>query len=811
MVVFAPNFAVLASLAALSAILVAPANGVAIPNSPQRAQSSSDHQANEADKFDKHHADSASSQSTSSQSPESGSGLPLPIPLPGLSRRREPDSVVEKRYDPLDPLLQLGGIYIGDHPRPNADAQAESFLEKSQNSRVRVASSSEHAHTTHHPPGEEVIHMVVTGSDEHIRIGRSAATHHHSDHHDGHTTHEKRQPHSHGHGSHSHEHVIVSGDNDDVHVHDNDKREPRHHHHHSAHRHSNYHWRRDATGSSSLPLVDPTGTILVPLERRITSDYHVNHHKKRSLGGFDGVPGVIDIMSNVAGSSIGQRVASLMLASAVNGTNSTDPFVLNASGTNQTQMYLIVLPDDQDTFDPSGPSSSPSAPTNATSLDGSTPIAQSVDASASVSLGASVSSMNSTLPSNSTAPFKKVALQIPVFDPDEAILKAFCATFDPQPSAPSPLTVESCNEGVLREDHKSQVFSYDPTTGVIQPMWFNGEDDGAGDDDNGEADGNEDSNSGSAATSPTVASAANVASGGADASADVGAAVARLHSLNRELIGDAAGARNFAAVKPQSFAADSYNAQNVTLKFTPAAPVLLPADAQAEQQEVDSSVASSSSGVPTTSSTFSSTTATASGSGSVSGTTSSSAGSSAISTSSTSIESMTQSVAFSPAAASELATSTDSSSTSSMTSTSVVSTMQSVAFSPAAASAMPSGSSSNVASTSSSLSASASISASGMMSSRSSSSGSAAAPTSTASDHGLGVEVFDPSAAASAAQTDSTSSSTISQASSTLSATLSASSAASASSGSAAATMTPVSTSPYEWMFRETTRKDEGN
>lgn len=53
-----------------------------------------------------------------------------------------------------------------------------------------------------------------------------------------------------------------------------------------------------------------------------------------------------------------------------------------------------------------------------------------------------------------------------------------------------PLTVESCEDGATDDEHKNRVFAYDPSTGVIQPMWYeDGEGDGyTGDDgdDNGD-------------------------------------------------------------------------------------------------------------------------------------------------------------------------------------------------------------------------------------------------------------------------------------------------------------------------------------
>lgn len=71
-----------------------------------------------------------------------------------------------------------------------------------------------------------------------------------------------------------------------------------------------------------------------------------------------------------------------------------------------------------------------------------------------------------------------VALKVSVFDPDSASMVAYCATFDPSPPAPAPLTAERCFAGQSTTPHKSQIFSFTPATGGLRPMWYNGEDDG---------------------------------------------------------------------------------------------------------------------------------------------------------------------------------------------------------------------------------------------------------------------------------------------------------------------------------------------
>ncbi|KAH9040359.1 hypothetical protein EDB85DRAFT_2140492 [Lactarius pseudohatsudake] len=134
--------------------------------------------------------------------------------------------------------------------------------------------------------------------------------------------------------------------------------------------------------------------------------------------------------SPVAGSADGERIASLVLASSnsTSATSSDNPttyiseFVLNASETESTQMYLLPASDSS--------------------------INQSTSATASVS--------------------------------------SFCATFDPNPPAPGPLTAEECAGDPVGE-HRSQLFAFNQATGVVRPMWFDGQSDGTEPDCSGDA------------------------------------------------------------------------------------------------------------------------------------------------------------------------------------------------------------------------------------------------------------------------------------------------------------------------------------
>ena len=107
MVALSPNFAVLASLSALAATVLAPVNGVAIPSAPHRSQP--DRNSDGAVKFDKHRSGSSPSaqgQSASSEADAVDSDLPaLPIPLPGLSRRLKYNADGQ-------PLFKVGSIAV---------------------------------------------------------------------------------------------------------------------------------------------------------------------------------------------------------------------------------------------------------------------------------------------------------------------------------------------------------------------------------------------------------------------------------------------------------------------------------------------------------------------------------------------------------------------------------------------------------------------------------------------------------------------------------------------------------------------------
>ncbi|KIP07448.1 hypothetical protein PHLGIDRAFT_127644 [Phlebiopsis gigantea 11061_1 CR5-6] len=888
MVVLSPNFTVLASLSALAVVSMLPtgAEAIALPSTPQR--SSHSRRPNAATTEGRNGGNSYTPDVKGKDADSSSSPIPA-LSLPGLPKRGtfgvEHSPTIDKRWDPTNPLFELGDLWLGSGASPKTRRDGDSD--------VVVSGTNDHVHVSHHYHGGKV---VVSGDDEHVHLHRRSPTpdphhhnhgshdtmvvsgdddhvnvhmkrsprsrHHHDDKivvsgdHDHVDAHMRRSPHEHhGHydkivvsGDHDHvnvhtrrsphEHhdkVVVSGNHDHVDVHH--KRSPHSHHHHDSvivsgdddhvnvhhkraatrYRHYRPHLRRSPDGAVtqddsgvSIPLLDKDRTVLVPaLQRRdpglLGDDVVMTDHdtilnvKRQVMSAFaepEGVPGTIDIMSNVAGSSVGQRIASLTLSSTMGNDvlGNADPFVLNASGTNQTQIYMVVLPDDDDSSDPGSPSNSTgpastTPPSNSTSSANSTSPGNSTSTNApSASFAPSaISSMdvdpasNTTAPSNSTTPsnstssststppqYKKVALKIPLFDAESATMRAFCATFDPQPSAPSPLTVESCANGPLDDKHKSQVFAFDPSTGAIQPMWYEGgEGDGyTGDDGDDQDDTGDNTDTPPVDDSPTPANVTSTAA--------VDSTVARIASLSDKLMDNDSTIRpptpNVAA-NAHAFAAGQYvSAQNVTLMFAPLTPELSSHAASEER------MAGSSSSPSSTSTT----------------------GSASATVTNASPDPVSTTITFSSASATSMTSPTD---TSSSMSTAGISTA-SVAFAPASATSTSSSASATDSSTAPSGSSPATDSLTATSSASATSTTDSTTSSATSSDasaslsvHSLGVEVFDPNA--------TPSSSDVSTATATDGSSAASSTVTSSVQAAGAPTMTPYSTAPYEWMFKQ--------
>ncbi|KIM90193.1 hypothetical protein PILCRDRAFT_811915 [Piloderma croceum F 1598] len=284
--------------------------------------------------------------------------------------------------------------------------------------------------------------------------------------------------------------------------------------------------------------------------------------RKREEDG--GVPGTIDIMSTVYGSNKGARIASLVLDIANSTTdNSTTPhFVLDASNTNQTQIYLVKAP---------------SAPASHAAM--------SIDSDANTN-------QDSDLESGDIP----VMLQLPIFDATQASMVRYCTTFDPSPGGPGgPLTAEPCFPWFTNSDsntnasqtHKSQAFTFNENTGVVKPMWFNGEDDGTDHgnygsvEDDGYQGGDEDEDE--AAQAPVA---------NEDPETPVGENMASITSLRAR---DTVDNSTAPAPAAPSNSTSHTGSRNVTLVFTPATPEVSPQQINSDPKAVGV-VASSSTG-----------------------------------------------------------------------------------------------------------------------------------------------------------------------------------------------------------------------
>ncbi|KAG8933919.1 hypothetical protein FRC02_010950 [Tulasnella sp. 418] len=145
---------------------------------------------------------------------------------------------------------------------------------------------------------------------------------------------------------------------------------------------------------------------------------HIHSHTHKRAETMEGVEGVIDIVSPMA-EAAARKIASLMLS---NDPSDKTSFVLNASNSSATHVFLVPVKSSNDTT--------------------------------------TAESSEETIP---------VTLHVPVFSPDEASMVQYCATYDPNPPSPSPLTAQPCTSEVTT--HSSQIFSYNPANGVIIPMW----------------------------------------------------------------------------------------------------------------------------------------------------------------------------------------------------------------------------------------------------------------------------------------------------------------------------------------------------
>ncbi|TCD68024.1 hypothetical protein EIP91_011635 [Steccherinum ochraceum] len=577
MVVLAPRFAVLASFAAIAALSGLPeAEGAAVL--PRQAANGYNPYRSYSRRYSHPRTRAVYRRDDAAPPPPGPPAPPAPgvgglptLPLPPIVRRADGAGgssmkvkppgrqQINERYDPLDPLLQVGKIWIGDKPAPfkrdTAPTEVYGREELLKRHSHKVEQSAQRAHdnnVAHAQQRQASSSGSRSGSLDALAVSGVKIN--------------RRAPHEHKHD----EKIFITGDYDTIKVAD-EKRD-------NAHATTNF--------GNIVPLgLVPPGTIPstpsvpgVPHVARMVAhtDSIGVHLKSRKIVGNtdsvgvhlrrdqpDGVPGRIDIMSPTANATLSQRIASLVISStAPDGTYQAGvPFILNASGSNSTQIYLVTRPDSQPD------SSNSTMPSNSTSSDPSI-------AGPSNSTTSGSSSTNST-----SSGFVKVALEIPMFNTEDVSMKTFCATFDPEPAQPAPLTVEDCMGPNETQAHKSQLFAYDPNTGIIRPMWFDGQDDGTGtgtssaqdvdgDDSEGDDSSNMDDPSSSNSTDPATPGSSKIASVTAMGLAAKYPAFA--HSFAAET--NASTSTNSTSSTNSTMPA---NARNVTMIFVPVAPQIV--------------------------------------------------------------------------------------------------------------------------------------------------------------------------------------------------------------------------------------------
>ena len=121
-------------------------------------------------------------------------------------------------------------------------------------------------------------------------------------------------------------------------------------------------------------------------------------------------------------------------------TSPGSAFVLDASNSTKTQFFLVPV-------------------ASKSSMVGNDTVSEDVTTPNTTSVPQEVSQDTEAI---------RVSLQVPVFDPELAAMSPYCATYERAPSAPAPLKMMQCNN---TESGQSQLFAYDPNTGVVKPMW----------------------------------------------------------------------------------------------------------------------------------------------------------------------------------------------------------------------------------------------------------------------------------------------------------------------------------------------------
>ncbi|KDQ19097.1 hypothetical protein BOTBODRAFT_143303 [Botryobasidium botryosum FD-172 SS1] len=217
--------------------------------------------------------------------------------------------------------------------------------------------------------------------------------------------------------NHDHDH-----DHDHNHDHDHDHDHDRRHVYDRDHDHKNRPWHSRNRRAPRSPSPSGGG-LLEDRERKNKHDHngHDDHHKRTGM--TTGILGTIDIVSPVFRSSVGKPIASLVLkdipaSNDVKDDSSPPALVLTASSQKSSGVWLNEIPN---------------AP----------PIEDGSELTVSFSL--------------------------PVLRPESSLYDIWCTTFDPNPPAGEPFTVQPCNDTITAQS--SQRFAYNPESGFIRPLW----------------------------------------------------------------------------------------------------------------------------------------------------------------------------------------------------------------------------------------------------------------------------------------------------------------------------------------------------
>lgn len=158
-----------------------------------------------------------------------------------------------------------------------------------------------------------------------------------------------------------------------------------------------------------------------------------------------------------------------------------------------------------------------------------------------------------------------VTLLVEMFDATSASIVPYCATFDPDPPRPAPLTAEECTDDPVSE-RQSQLFAFNRVTGVVRPMWFKTQGDGTDSESNGCAEDDDREVTGNLLP-PSVAEVAS----------DYGSSTPNADQANQTLASNlavlAAGSSKVAT--SDSSEGNMSDAQNVNLVFVAMNPVVM--------------------------------------------------------------------------------------------------------------------------------------------------------------------------------------------------------------------------------------------